>query len=84
MQEKVIATFREMQLYRLCPDTFAINHCLMACDKLEAYEQAGLVVRGLWKTSTAVDDRVYTKAFSILARGMHCKVLGTCYTCPLG
>ena len=70
----MLATFREMQLYRLCPDTFAINHCLMACDKLEAYDQAAVVVRGLWKTSTFVDDRVYTKAFSILARGMHCKV----------
>lgn len=66
--------FREMQLFGLAPDGFAISHCLQACDITEAYDVAANVIRGLWKMSTPVEDRTYTVAFSVLARGCHVKV----------
>lgn len=73
-QEKVISTFREMQLYRLSPDPFAVHQCLMAFDTLQVYEGAADVIRGMWKMGTPVDGRMYTKAFSVLARGAHTEV----------
>lgn len=75
-QELVLETFREMQLFGLAPDGFAINHCLQACDITEEYDAAANVIRGLWKMGTPVEDRTYTVAFSVLARGCHVKVWG--------
>lgn len=75
-QELVLEMFREMQLFGLAPDGFAINHCLQACDMTEEYDAAANVVRGLWKMGTVVEDRTYTVAFSVLARGCHVKVRG--------
>ncbi len=66
--------FREMQLFGLAPDSFAIIHCLQACDITEAYDTAAGVIRSLWKMGTPVDNRTYTVAFSVLARGAHVKV----------
>ena len=74
VQELVLEMFREMQLFGLAPDNFAIIHCLQACDITEAYDTAGGVIRGLWKMGTPVDDRTYTVAFSVLARGANVKV----------
>ncbi|CAM9902019.1 unnamed protein product [Scytosiphon promiscuus] len=73
--ELVLDMFREMQLFRLSPDGFAINHCLQACDYTEAYDAAAAVVRGLWKVGAPVDDRTYTIAFSVLARGAYVKLI---------
>lgn len=66
--------FREMQLFGLSPDGFAISHALQACDITEAYGEAAGVIRGLWKLGTPIDDRTYTVAFSVLARGAYVKV----------
>ena len=74
VQELVLEMFREMQLFGLAPDGFAINHCLQACDITEEYDAAANVIRGLWKMGTPVEDRTYTVAFSVLARGCHVKV----------
>ncbi|CAN0139589.1 unnamed protein product, partial [Ectocarpus sp. 12 AP-2014] len=71
----VLEMFREMQLFGLSPDGFAIKHCLQACDITEVYDAAGGVVRGLWKTGTPVDERAYTIAFSVLARGAYIGVI---------
>ncbi|CBJ28825.1 conserved unknown protein [Ectocarpus siliculosus] len=71
----VLEMFREMQLFGLSPDGFAIKHCLQACDITEAYDAAAGVVRGLWKTGTPVDERAYTIAFSVLARGAYIGVI---------
>lgn len=82
LQELVLEMFREMQLFGLAPDGFAISHCLQACDTTEEYEAAANVVRGLWKMGTPVEDRTYTVAFSVLARGCHVKVKGE-GACPV-
>lgn len=66
--------FREMQLFGLSPDGFAIIHALQACDITESYAEAAGVIRGLWKLGTPVDDRIYAVAFGVLARGGYVKV----------
>eukprot|EP00752_Nemacystus_decipiens_P007447 g6656.t1 len=73
--ELVLEMFREMQLFGLAPDGFAVSHCLQACDLTEKYDAAAGVIRGLWKMGTPVEDRIYTVAFSVLARGCHVKLI---------
>lgn len=71
-----MSTFREMLVYGLCPDTFAACHCLIACNSLDLHLEAAVVVRALWKLGGTLNERLYNKAFSVLARGGHVKVRG--------
>lgn len=46
----------------------------MACDTLGKYSEAADVIRALWKVGSPLDQRIYTKAFKVLANGEHTEV----------